>query len=155
MPTGVYTRTVRDPLERLLERIVVDLSGCWVWQGSIAPNGYGRMGIGQRSRGTKRTVYTHRLSYELYVGPIPAGRELDHLCRNRACCNPGHLEPVTRRENTLRGDAPALLAQINGAKTHCIHGHPFDEANTTLRHGGGRRCRACSRERHRRKDHQR
>jgi HNH endonuclease len=79
--------------------------------------------------------------YRLLVGPVPEGLELDHLCRNRACVNPAHLEPVSHRENVLRG---ASFAAINAVKTHCIHdGHPFDDVNTIVRPEGRRGCRAC------------
>lgn len=72
-------------------------SGCWIWTGSILPNGYGQVFAGNWK------VSAHRLGYVLAYGPIPKGLELDHLCRNRSCCRPDHLEPVTRRENIRRG----------------------------------------------------
>lgn len=148
MPVGVYERKVRDPFERLCERVVVDLAtGCWEWTGQKGPNGYGKIGVGQRSKGEKRTIYTHRLAFESVRGQIPEGMDLDHLCRNRGCCNPDHLEPVTRRENTRRGIGPALLGALNGSKTHCKHGHEFTPENTIIRRTGGRRCRTCERQR--------
>jgi hypothetical protein len=106
-------------------------TGCWLWGGYIdASTGYGKHG--------KR--WAHRAVYEMHRGPIPEGLQLDHLCRTRACVNPEHLEPVTLRENVLRGTAPAAL---NAAKTHCAAGHPFTGANLIVRANGSRGCRTC------------
>lgn len=91
-----------------------------------------------RVNGKKRGV--HRVVYELEYGPIPEGRELDHLCRNRACVNPKHLEIVSHRENCLRGVAPAAQ---NARKTHCKYGHPLSGGNLHMRKDGGRMCLAC------------
>lgn len=121
-----------SPLGRLLAGAVVTDRGCWEWQRARLPRGYGRMYI------NGRLGYTHRIAYELLVGPIPAGHQLDHLCRNTACCNPAHLEPVTPRENTrrgLRGELPMS----------CKRGHPWTDENTVRRRDGRRRCRECSR----------
>jgi hypothetical protein len=86
-----------------------------------------------------KKVLVHRWFYEQANGPIPDGLELDHLCRNPRCCNPAHLEAVTHAENMARGKA--------AQQTHCIQGHPFDEANTYYRRSGTRDCRACNRNR--------
>ena len=87
-------------LARLEERLApVTESGCWLWLGELNRNGYGRLSVGGRR------AMAHRLAYELLVGPIAPGLVLDHLCRVRCCCNPAHLEPVTVRENTHRGEA--------------------------------------------------
>lgn len=112
--------------------------GCWSWSGANNGNGYGRF----YSEGTR--IYAHRVAYEALVGTVPAGMELDHLCRNRGCVNPAHLEPVTHRENTLRGHT---VAAVKARQTHCVHGHQFDAANTLTLHDGTRRCRPCSRRR--------
>ncbi len=90
----------------------------------------------------------HRFAYELLVGPIPDGLVIDHLCRVRHCVNPAHMEPVTRWENTLRGGSFSAVA---ARQTHCVNGHPFDEENTHVDRRGFRRCRACNRERLRRR----
>jgi hypothetical protein len=83
------------------------------------------------------------VAYELFVGPIPEGLELDHLCRNPSCVNPAHLEAVTHRENVRRGD----LHLVFGSRTHCTMGHEFTDENTYPRPTGGRGCRECRRER--------
>lgn len=154
MPRGVYVRTrppvyrgrvcTRRPVSDRLWSHVTKGPGCWVWTGFLR-NGYGRLKTGQGDE----TVAVHRLSYELLVGPIPAGLEIDHLCRNRACVRPDHLEPVTSRENVLRGVSPiASFAR----QTHCKRGHPFDDNNTYLWRGRtalSRHCRACRKERER------
>lgn len=114
-----------------------NFSECWEWPGAKTSAGYGNTRSGGKNR------LAHRVSYERFVGPIPAGLTLDHLCRNRACINPKHLEPVTMRENNRRGMSPAGK---KSRQTHCLIGHPFDEANTYHRPGReGRECRACHR----------
>lgn len=93
---------------------------CWLYAGSLNGSGYGRISL------AKGGVMVHRAMYEALVGPIPEGLQLDHLCRVRHCVNPSHLEPVTHRENMLRGTAPSA---INARRTHCQKGHPFVEGN--------------------------
>lgn len=107
---------------------------CWFWTGLLNHAGYGRVW----NDGAVRLA--HRVAYELVVGPIPSGLTLDHLCRTRRCVNPTHLEPVTQRENTRRGNT---ISNRNAAKTHCVNGHPFDDKNTARTQGGHRRCRRC------------
>lgn len=109
---------------------------CWVWRSTLNPGGYGVMIV----RGRKWMA--HRWAYERFVGPIPEGLTLDHLCRRPGCVNPRHLEPVTMHENTKR--APTQVTTINAAKTHCIHGHPFEGFNLIIRADGkSRECRTC------------
>lgn len=111
------------------------LQDCWLWLGSIDKCGYGRFWVGDRLDGA------HRFAWELFIGPIPEGYELDHLCRVTHCVNPAHLEPVTHRENMGRG--------VKASQTHCIHGHEFTPANTVRRPNGTRACRACANARRR------
>ena len=112
---------------------------CWEWTGTKANRGYGSIHHNGRDG-----YLPHRLSYELLVGPIPDGLVLDHLCKNRCCVRPSHLEPVTNRVNILRGEG---IAAQNFFKTHCLKGHPFDVSNTKIRKDNSRACRKCERER--------
>lgn len=131
---GVY-RIDQLPLD-LARRVEVLPFDCWQWTGAKTAAGYGSVTIA-------RTVHlTHRLVYELLVGPIPTGLHVDHGCRNRACCNPRHLEAVTPQVNVLRGTSPAAA---KARQTHCVHGHEFTDANTYRCTNGTRRCRKCLR----------
>jgi len=121
--------------ESFLKR-VTKTSGCWFWLGELNGCGYGRVYMG------KRRIAAHRIAYELWVAPIPEGLTIDHLCRVRHCVNPDHLEPVTQKVNTLRGEAPSA---INARKTHCQKGHEFTPENTRRLPDGRRVCRTCRR----------
>lgn len=110
--------------------------GCIEWTGRKNWAGYGQISV----RG--RNLSAHRMAYRVAFGPIPDELVVDHLCRNRACINPEHLELVTTKENVLRGEG---LTAVNARKTHCKHGHEFTEENTYVYRNGGRKCRECAR----------
>lgn len=126
---------------RLWPRIDRQADGCWLWIGGRDSQGYGEIWTGEAMR------RVHQIVYELLVGLVPAGLQLDHLCRVRHCCRPDHLEPVTRRENIARGKG---FTAINGRKVACHAGHPFEGANLYITPDGKRSCRECRRQRMRR-----
>jgi hypothetical protein len=127
--------------ERFWSKVSVnDSTGCWEWAAGRGRNGYGRFRWGDATR------YAHRVAYEELVGPVPLGLQLDHLCRVTHCCNPAHLEPVTPRENTLRG----VARFVNLSKTACPAGHEYSSENTYM-HKGSRYCRECGRQHARRR----
>lgn len=113
-----------------------DLGRCWVWKGAKSRNGYGS--FRDSGKDGAKTISSHRWSYQTLVGQVPVGLDLDHLCRNRLCCNPQHLEPVTRAVNAKRGAG----GQHQARKTHCPKGHPYDLLNTYFARKG-RDCRTC------------
>ena len=137
------TSSERERFETKVERI--PFHSCWEWIGYRA-SGYGKFFVGNKKLGTARMCSAHRLLYEHEVGPVPRGLELDHLCRNRGCVNPAHLEPVTREENFRRGRG----GKHQREKSHCSKGHEYSELNTLVRPGTGWRvCRECNRRSHR------
>jgi len=115
-------------IERFRKRIILAPEGCWQWIGPISPGGYGAFSIAHKSG---RRI-AHRWSYEYHKGPIPEGLTIDHLCRNRACVNPDHLEAVTIQEN---------LARAAGRRSTCKRGHPIPAYEPGVR----RACRQCQR----------
>lgn len=122
-------------LWRLLSRLRVDQRGCWSRR-AVRQDGYLFVSVFGENK------YAHRVAYEMLVGKIPPGLTIDHLCRNRACCNPSHLEPVTMRENMMRGEG---VAAKHARQTHCKHGHPFSGHNLIIASDGERKCRECYR----------
>lgn len=136
--TGKLTRKSNDtkayePVWWFVTHIEIVESGCWLWRGGRRADGYGRIGVNNRS------LLAHRWSYEHFMGPIPEGLVLDHLCRVPQCTNPLHLEPVTPRENVLRGYA----SQPRTPRPLCIRGHPLSGDNLYVDPAGIRGCRAC------------
>lgn len=113
---------------------------CWLWTGATLGRGYGVLGRGGAGAGN---ILAHRASYELFIGPIPDGLTIDHLCRVKLCVRPEHLEAVSNRENNLR--APESIISRHLAATHCPSGHPYDAANTYVSKIGDRKCRECGR----------
>ena len=134
-PQGM--RAGRLPVDRFIEKVSIGTRGCLEWTGSLSPQGYGWF-----SWNSKATL-AHRWIYEAAHGPIPAKLVIDHLCRNRKCVNPAHLEAVPMAENTRRG----LLHDLQRAKakkqTHCKRGHPLFGENVSTNDKGNRCCKAC------------
>lgn len=122
---------MKTPWEKMLGKFLVG-NGCWPWVAKSRSHKYGRVAIYGRLRPA------HRVMYELMVGPIPDGLELDHLCNNPICVRPDHLEPVTHQENTIRRSARI---------THCPQGHEYSPENTYIAPAGDRHCRTCQRRR--------
>ncbi len=142
----------RSRLQRFIRKISFDdVSGCWIWTSLIAPNGYAVLYDG--AKGRKQPA--HRIAYEIFVGMVPFGLELDHLCRVRHCVNPEHLEAVTHLENVRRGIAaikkkrgifPKGAGGWQKLNTHCPKGHLYSGENLYVSPKGFRACRECRRE---------
>lgn len=130
--------------ERLLAKIEKRDGGytspCWFWTGAMFQNGYAAIKAGRRA------ARAHRVSYETFIGPIPDDLTIDHLCRNKSCVNPDHLEPVTNKENFLRAVFPKTHGFNKREKTHCPKGHAYDTQNTHITPQGWRKCKICQRQ---------
>ncbi len=132
--------------QRFWKKVRVQRDGCWVWIGGKGRKGYGLFYLGGYPN-QRRTMSAHRWAYTCLVGPVPDGMTIDHICNNPPCVNAVHLRIASQQENILRGNG---LAAQNAQKTHCPHGHPYDEQNTywkPIEDGSrwGRICRICSR----------
>jgi HNH endonuclease len=138
----------RDPEYRFFNRVDrngptpiarPELGPCWVWTGPRT-KGYGRMSVGGKEQ------YVHRWAYERFVGQLPDGLDVDHLCRNPSCVNFAHLEPVTHQVNCLRGESPCAKY---ARRDTCAKGHAYTAENTFTRPDKSRGCRTCDRARSR------
>lgn len=137
MVRGRMYNYVRGPVEKRFWAKVEKTGSCWLWLGAKVGNGYGQINLDGHRR-----VYAHRLSWELAHGAIQEGLDIDHLCRNRGCVNPAHMEVVTNRTNVLRGTGPTAA---NARKTECKRGHPLSGENLFRYKDGRRDCRTCMR----------
>lgn len=127
--------------QNLQDKIISEpMSGCWLWTGALNGDGYGNAWM------NKKPILAHKATYQICVGEVPKGMELDHSCKVRSCVNPHHVEPVTHQQNVLRGSSPAAVHAI---KTHCPKGHPYSGENLKIAHKKNgmihRRCFICAR----------
>jgi hypothetical protein len=136
-PRVPMTEGQAETLRRFFKYVEFTPFGCWEWTGGRDSAGYGGFNTGRGH------VRSSRWAYVVFRGEIPEGLVVDHLCRNRPCVNPFHLEAVTQRENLMRGQT---IAAFHATKTHCKNGHEFTSI-TTRQTGHGRECRICSNER--------
>jgi hypothetical protein len=128
---------------RQIRLIVPDEHGCWIWTGCRNSSGYAVISRGPA--GSAKQFVVHRLMYEAANGAVPEGLVCDHLCRVRHCVNPVHIEPVTVRENTVRGLSPQQLSAWYRSKTTCRNGHEYTAENTGFWANGTRKCLTCDR----------
>lgn len=144
LPERFWSKVDKNGVEGFHFATGESLGPCWVWTASKMRNGYGQIVIRRKHRAA------HRAAYEDAFGPVDRTLDIDHLCRNRACCNPTHLEAVTHRENMRRGD---VGGHAQRRKTHCPQGHSYDDAYRYRGRDGSwrRECRACAREKYQRK----
>ena len=140
------TQPRKDLADRFWSK-VTKTESCWIWTGGRSGNGYGLFWTGNyRLNGSPIWMMAHRFPYQDIHGDVADGLELDHLCRVPLCVNPDHLEPVTHAVNMQRSP---LMGSYGRNKVQCVHGHPFDDANTYRWSNGHRACRTCHRERER------
>lgn len=126
----------KSVMSRLTAKLRFDASGCWIFTGCLL-KGYGQINSGGNGG---KALYAHRVTYEAFIGPIPPNKNLDHLCRTPACVNPWHLEPVTQRENIMRGMSEVAR---RAERTHCPQGHAYDCLNFDADGRAHRNCRTC------------
>lgn len=136
---------IRSPLLEAMGRFAAktrrDENGCLVWTGATTSNGYGKIWI------AGKWMRAHRFSYQAFIGEVPEGLELDHLCRNRRCCDPLHVEPVTHQENLRRGARPGRkLGKRLSPTSSCAQGHARIDENMYVSKNGKRRCWICKRQ---------
>ncbi len=121
---------------------------CWIWQGTKMKNGYGQLRVGSKRDGSRRMELVHRFAYRHFKEPIPYSFQINHLCRNRACVNPNHLEALSAVEHykQVRDHSKAVAAtrRRQNAKTHCPYGHHYSKENTYIDTNGWRSCRTCN-----------
>lgn len=131
-------------IERLMRKIeLVPFTTCWIWTGACFSNGYGNVKVPNQ----RKNQVAHRAVYEEIKGPVDKSLVLDHLCKNKFCVNPDHLEAVSQKENLDRAgtiDKLRKAAKIRGQKLNCKRGHELSGANLYIQSNGGRRCLACS-----------
>lgn len=132
----------RIPIKKRLLNLIDKTADCWEWKSSKTPLGYGQIITGYMKDGTRKNQMAHRVVYETFVGKIPEGLTIDHLCRNKSCVNPEHLEVVTYSENQRR-------AMAFNRKTHCKHGHKYVDGSYYI-YGNYRKCKTCNNESNRR-----
>ena len=127
-------------IARFIQKIKISKNGCWEWTGGLSNQGYGFFYISNQTKGRYKTVLAHRYSYEIFIGKIPNRRWIHHLCQNKCCVNPYHLEPQFPKEHLENHDT--LIH--NELKTHCPQGHPYSKENTWYDKNGYRFCKICN-----------